>query len=126
VRIRSVDRRVRAHRTSSVAQCLLLRNLKTWRRSRTTLHLALQRISRTIDAVSDFDELAADIPLYQRSGVVGIFLEGSYEPAAAAKRGAAFLHHGPPAVEPRTDVERDLNEFFEGVYGPAATHAPVF
>ncbi len=33
----------------------------------------------------DFDELAADIPMYKRHGVVGLFMQGAYRRAAAAE-----------------------------------------
>ncbi|HTX38852.1 MAG TPA: DUF4838 domain-containing protein [Bryobacteraceae bacterium] len=69
----------------------------------------------------DFDELAADIPMYRRHGVVGIFLEGA--PTAAGGAENAELRSYVMARllwDVNTDVRRDIEDFHHACYGAAA------
>jgi hypothetical protein len=69
----------------------------------------------------DFDELAADIPLYQRSGVKGLFMEGAYPQGGGAENAELRSYVMARLLwDTRTDVSKAVNEFLEGVYGPAA------
>jgi hypothetical protein len=100
-----------------------LRNLKTWAAITNQLYIwhYNTNFSHYLTPFPDFDELAADIPLYQRSGVVGIFFEGSYEAGGGGENAELRSYITARLLwNPRTDVERNLDEFFEGVYGPAA------
>ena len=100
-----------------------LRNLKTWAAITNQLYIwhYNTNFSHYLTPFPDFDELAADIPLYQRSGVVGIFLEGSYEAGGGGENAELRSYITARLLwNPHIDVERDLDEFFEGVYGPAA------
>jgi hypothetical protein len=65
----------------------------------------------------DFDELAADIPMYRKHGVVGIFLEANCGGENAELRcyvTARLLW------DPSVDVNQIINEFMTVYYGKAA------
>jgi hypothetical protein len=69
----------------------------------------------------DFDELAADIPLYKQHGVVGLFMQGAY--AAGGGGEASELRAYVLARQlwdASTNVDQTVQEFLEGVYGAAA------
>ncbi len=69
----------------------------------------------------DFDELAADIPMYQRHGVVGIFLEGAPTPAGGAESAALRSYVMARLLwDVNTNVRQDIEEFHHAYYGPAA------
>jgi hypothetical protein len=75
----------------------------------------------------NFDEYAADIPLYKRNGVVGVFLEGSY----AANGGGEFAELKSWVMarllwDTHADASRLTDEFLEAVYGPAAPHLRAY
>jgi hypothetical protein len=100
-----------------------LRNLKAWAGITKQLYIwhYNTNFSHYLAPFPDFDELAADIPLYQRNGVAGIFLEGSYEPGGGGENAELRSYITARLLwNPQTDVRRDLDEFFEGVYGAAA------
>jgi hypothetical protein len=69
----------------------------------------------------DFDELAADMELYRSNGVVGVFLEGD-EAGGGGGENAELRSYVMARLlwDPKTDVDRDVNDFLEGCYGPAA------
>jgi hypothetical protein len=69
----------------------------------------------------DFDELAADIPMYKRHGVVGLFMEGAY-PEGGGGENAELRSYLMARLlwNPKEDVKRVIDEFLEGVYGRAA------
>jgi hypothetical protein len=69
----------------------------------------------------DFDELAADIPLYRKLGVKGLFMQGAYPPGGGGEM--AWLRSWVIARllwDPSRDAQKLVDEFLEGVYGPAA------
>ncbi len=69
----------------------------------------------------DFDELAADIPMYRRHGVVGLFLQGAYPPGGGGEMGELRAYVSARLLWDTTaDPEKAVNEFLEEVYGPAA------
>ena len=69
----------------------------------------------------DYDELAADIPMYKRYGVVGIFLEGSTNSHGGAEDAEMRTYMMTRLLwNPATDVNRDIDEYLDAVYGPAA------
>lgn len=69
----------------------------------------------------DFDELAVDTGMYRRHGVVGIFFEDDEEPGGGGQ-GSALRSYIMARLlwNPAVDVERDIKEFHEAYYGPAA------
>ncbi len=69
----------------------------------------------------DLDELAADIPLYRRTGVKGLFLQGAYPEGGGGEM--AWLKSWVLARllwDPSRDAWKLVDEFLEGVYGRAA------
>jgi hypothetical protein len=100
-----------------------IKNLKAWHQITSQLYIwhYNTNFSHYLSPFPDFDELAADIPLYQRSGVVGIFLEGAYPPGGGGE--SAELRSYVMARQlwdPATNVPQAINEFLDGVYGKAA------
>ena len=69
----------------------------------------------------DFDELAADIPMYKDHGVVGLFMEGSVTAGGGAENAELRSYVMAKLLwDPRTDVKRAIDEFHQGFYGQAA------
>jgi len=69
----------------------------------------------------DFDELAADIPIYKRHGVVGLFMQGAYPPGGGGSDSELRAYVLARQLwDEKTDVSKAVDEFMEGVYGPAA------
>lgn len=70
----------------------------------------------------DFDELAADIPLYQRNGVVGLFMEGPPDRQGGGENAELRSYVMAKLMwNVRADVNKVVNEFHETCYGKAAT-----
>jgi hypothetical protein len=69
----------------------------------------------------DFDELAADIPMYRRHGVVGLFMQGGVSTGGGAENGALRSYMMARLLwNTSTDVRRDIEEFHQAFYGKAA------
>ena len=69
----------------------------------------------------DFDELAADIPMYRRNGVVGLFLEGAYAPGGGGENAELRSYMMARLLwNPSLDAGREVNDFLEAYYGQAA------
>jgi hypothetical protein len=67
----------------------------------------------------DFDELAADIPLYKGNGVVGIFLEGDSSPGAENAELRSYVM-ARLLWNPNIAMDETVNEFMAAYYGKAA------
>jgi hypothetical protein len=69
----------------------------------------------------DFGELAADIPMYRRHGVVGLFMEGGVSAGGGAENGALRSYVMARLLwDTNTDVRRDIEEFHQAFYGKAS------
>ncbi|HEY3835503.1 MAG TPA: DUF4838 domain-containing protein [Bryobacteraceae bacterium] len=69
----------------------------------------------------DFDELAADIPIYRKHGVVGLFLQGAYPPGGGGENSELRAYVLARLLwDPSIDVNRTIDEFMATVYGPSA------
>ncbi|MBL8210257.1 MAG: DUF4838 domain-containing protein [Bryobacterales bacterium] len=69
----------------------------------------------------DFEELAADIPIYKRQGVVGLFMQGAYPTGGGGEQSELRAYVLARQLwDASTDVNRTVDEFLEGVYGTAA------
>jgi len=69
----------------------------------------------------DFDELAADIPMYKKNGVVGIFLEGDAAPGGGGENAELRSYVMARLLwNPNVDVDETVNEFMAAYYGKAA------
>lgn len=68
----------------------------------------------------DFDELAADIPMYQRHGVVGLFMQGGVSKGGGAENGALRSYVMARLLwDTNANVRRDIEEFHQAFYGKA-------
>ena len=68
----------------------------------------------------DFDELAADIPMYSKHGVVGIYLEGDYAEGGGGENAELRSYVlGRLLWNPSVDVNAIINEFMAAYYGKA-------
>lgn len=99
------------------------RNLAAW--SKITNQLYIWHYNTNFSHYSlpfpDFDELAADIPLYKQHGVVGLFLQGAYAPGGGGENSELRAYVLARLLwDPKTNVSRTVDEFLEGVYGAAA------
>jgi hypothetical protein len=69
----------------------------------------------------DFDELAADIPMYRKHGVVGIYLEGDYAEGGGGENADLRCYVMARLLwDPSVDVNKNINEFLAAYYGKAA------
>jgi hypothetical protein len=69
----------------------------------------------------DFDELAADIPMYKKNGVVGIFLEGDAAPGGGGENAELRSYVMARLLwNPNINVDETVNEFMAAYYGKAA------
>ena len=72
---------------NSVPAALTLKNLKAWARITNQLYIwhYNTNYSHYLAPFPDFYGLAANISVYQRNGVVGLFLEGAYPPGGGSR-----------------------------------------
>jgi hypothetical protein len=69
----------------------------------------------------DFGELAADIPMYRRHGVVGLFMQGVVSAGGGGENAALRSYVMARLLwDTNTDVRRDIEEFHQAFYGKAA------
>lgn len=100
-----------------------LKNLREWSKITKQLYIwhYVTNFSHYLLPFPDFDELAADIPMYQKHGVVGLFMEGGYAEGGGAENSelrsfvmARLLWN------PNVDVNGIIDEFLAAYYGKAA------
>jgi len=69
----------------------------------------------------DFDELAANIPMYEKNGVVGVFLEGDFAEGGGGENAELRSYVMARLLwNPRENVDNIINEFMAAYYGKAA------
>jgi hypothetical protein len=100
-----------------------LKNLRDWSKITNQLYIwhYNTNFAHYLLPFPDFDELAADIPLYHKHGVVGLFLEGDSAEGGGAENSelrsfvlARLLWNA------NVDVNATINEFMNAYYGQAA------
>jgi hypothetical protein len=100
-----------------------MRNLRNWSKITNQLYIwhYNTNFAHYLLPFPDFDELAADIPMYKRHGVVGVFLEGAY-PTGGGGENAELRSYvmARQLWDTGTKVDQEVNEFLEAVYGKAA------
>jgi len=100
-----------------------MRNLRNWSKITNQLYIwhYNTNFAHYLLPFPDFDELAADIPMYKRHGVVGLFLEGAY-PTEGGGENADLRSYvmARQLWDTRTNVDQEVNEFLDAVYGKAA------
>jgi hypothetical protein len=97
--------------------------LKSWSKMTSRLYIwhYNTNFSHYLAPFPDFDELAADIPMYQRTGVVGLFLQGAYAPGGGGSDAELRSYVMARLLwNPRVNVEREIDDFLGAVYGKAA------
>jgi hypothetical protein len=111
----------------SFAQCprseYFYRNLQSWSKITNQLYIwhYNTNFSHYLMPFPDFDELAADIPLYKKHGVVGLFLQGAYGKGVAGENSELRAYVLARQLwDPAINVDKTVDEFLQGVYGPAA------
>src|ERR1035438_232836 len=69
----------------------------------------------------DFDELAANIPMFKRNGVAGLFMEGAISRGGGAENAELRSYVMAKLMwDVRADVNKLVNEFLDTYYGKAA------
>lgn len=100
-----------------------MKNLRAWSKITSQLYIwhYNTNFSHYLMPFPDFDELAADIPMYRRHGVVGLFLEGAY-PKGGGGENAELRSYVMARVlwDTQADVNQAIREFLEAAYGKAA------
>ncbi len=100
-----------------------VKNLQAWGKITDTLYIWHYNTNfvNYLLPFPDFDEFPADIHLYRRAGVKGIFFQGAYAPGGGGSDAemrswvmARLLWN------PDQDANALVNEWMAGVYGPAA------
>lgn len=100
-----------------------VRNLKAWARITNQLYIwhYNTNFSHYLAPVPDFDELRADIGAYRKTGVVGLFLQGAYPPGGGGENSELRAYVTARLLwNPEIDVDREIDDFLEAVYGKAA------
>jgi hypothetical protein len=71
----------------------------------------------------DLDEIARDIPLFHRNGVVGLFYEGDYAPGGGGEMAELKSYLMAKLMwDPSRPAKPIVAEYLNGVYGPAAPY----
>lgn len=99
------------------------KNLKAWSGITDQLYIwhYNTNFSHYLAPFPDLDEFTADIPLYRRSGVVGLFLQGGYAPGGGAESSELRAYVMARLLwNPAADSRREMNDFLDAVYGSAA------
>ncbi len=100
-----------------------MKNLKAWSKITSQLYIwhYNTNFSHYLLPFPDFDELAADIPMYKQQGVVGLFLEGAY-PAGGGAENAELRSYVMAKLmwNPKVNVKSLIDEFHEVYYGKSS------
>lgn len=100
-----------------------LANLKAWARITGQLYVwhYCTNFANYLQPLPDLDEIARDIPLFKRTGVVGLFYEGDYAPGGGGEMAElkAWLM-AKLMWDPSKPAKPLITEYLEAVYGPAA------
>ncbi len=100
-----------------------MKNLRDWSKITGQLYIwhYNTNFAHYLAPFPDFDELAADIPMYGRNGVVGLFMEGAY-PEGGGGENAELRSYVMARLmwDSRASAPEAVREFMDGVYGKAA------
>jgi hypothetical protein len=97
--------------------------LKSWSKITDRLYIwhYNTNFSHYLAPFPDFDELAADIPMYHRHGAAGLFMQGAYAPGGGGSDAELRSYVMARLLwDPRANVEREIDGFLGAVYGSAA------
>lgn len=99
------------------------KNLEAWSKITNQLYIwhYNTNFSHYLLPFPDFDELAADVPVYKKHGVVGLFMQGAYAPGGGGEQSELRAYVLARQLwDPAVNVDQTVNEFLDGVYGAAA------
>jgi hypothetical protein len=100
-----------------------MNNLRAWSKITDQLYVwhYATNYSHWLLPFPDFDELAADIPMYRRYGVRGLFLQGVYEGVGGGENRELRAYVMARLLwDTKSDVGKAIDEFHEAFYGNAA------
>jgi Domain of unknown function (DUF4838)/Glycosyl hydrolase family 67 N-terminus len=100
-----------------------MKNLRAWSKITDQLYIwhYNTNFAHYLLPFPDFDELAANIPMYKRHGVVGIFLEGAFSSGGGAENAELRSYVMAKLLwDPNTAVQNAIDEFHQAYYGKAA------
>jgi hypothetical protein len=100
-----------------------MKNLDAWSKITDQLYIwhYNTNFSNYLQPFPDFDELAADIPMYKRHGVVGLFMEGAVSKGGGAENAELRSYVMAKLLwDSKADANQLVNEFLEAYYGKAA------
>ena len=99
----------------------IMKNLRAWSSMTSNIYIwhYNANFSHFLLPVPDFDELAADLPMYKRNGVVGMFMQGAYAPGSSDGPLRAYVLSR-LLWDTGSDVSKAIQEFHEIYYGKAA------
>ena len=101
----------------------VMRDLEAWSKITDQLYVWHYNINflHYLLPFPDFDELAADIPMYRRHGIVGLFMEGSTDREGGAENAELRSYVMAQLMwNIKVDVNKVIDEFHETYYGKAA------
>jgi hypothetical protein len=100
-----------------------MNHLRAWSKITSQLYIwhYVTDFSHYLLPFPDFDELAANIPMYQKNGVVGIFLEGAYAEGGGGENAELRSYVMARLLwNPKVAVDKIIDEFMAAYYGKAA------
>lgn len=100
-----------------------MRHLRKWGQLTDTLYIwhYNTNFANYLMPFPDFDEFPAEVRLYQRSGVKGIFFQGAYAPGGGGSDSELRAYVMAKLLwDPKLDSDALVNEWMAGVYGAAA------
>ena len=99
----------------------IMKNLRAWSKITSNIYVwhYNANFSHFLLPVPDFDELAADVPMYKSSGVVGLFMQGSFAPGGSDGPLRAYVL-SKLLWDTKADVGKAIEEFYEIYFGKAA------
>jgi len=99
----------------------IMKNLRGWAKMTNRIYIWHYNgnFSHFLLPLPDFDELAADVAMYRRNGVVGLFMQGTGMPGGESGRLRAYVLSR-LLWNPAANVEQAIDEFNEIYYGKAA------
>jgi len=100
-----------------------MNHLRAWSKITNQLYIwhYVTNFSHYLLPFPDFDELAADIPMYRKNGVVGIFLEGDFADGGGGENAELRSYVMARLLwNPGLDMDSIINEFMAAYYGKAA------
>jgi len=100
-----------------------MNHLRAWSKITNQLYIwhYVTNFSHYLLPFPDFDELAADIPMYRKNGVVGIFLEGAYAEGGGGENAELRSYLMARLLwNPSLKVDSIIDEFMAAYYGKAA------